>query len=141
MNKLTANFTQQIKEAIEIGQSSTFNKPAKKFDSVLICGLGGSGIGGSIINLLVKSEINIPVLTTNDYSIPNFVNEKTLVIVSSYSGNTEETLAAVLEGQKRGTEVVAITSGGRLLEFSKTNNSDPSTSIVRKSIVKSLNLE
>jgi glucose/mannose-6-phosphate isomerase len=122
MNKLTANFTQQIKEAIEIGQSSTFKKPTKKFDSVLICGLGGSGIGGTIINLLIKSEINIPVLTTNDYSIPSFVNEKTLVIASSYSGNTEETLAAVLEGQKRGAEVVAITSGGKLLELSKTNN-------------------
>lgn len=121
MKTLVANFTNQIKEAKQIGENANFNATNKNINSVLICGLGGSGIGGSIINLLLKSEINIPVTTTNDYSIPNFVDENTLVIASSYSGNTEETLAAVKEGTKRGAEIVAITSGGQLLSLAKEN--------------------
>ena len=121
MKQITANFTNQIKEAISIGESADFNSTKKTINSVLICGLGGSGIGGKIISLLIESEVKIPVSTTNNYSIPNFVNENTLVIASSYSGNTEETLAAVKESQKRGAEIVAITSGGELLNLANQN--------------------
>ena len=122
MKTLVSNFTNQIKEATQIGEKANFNPTNKNISSVLICGLGGSGIGGTIINLLLKAEINIPVSTTNDYSIPNFVNENTLVIASSYSGNTEETLAAVKESENRGAEIVAITSGGELLNLALANN-------------------
>jgi glucose/mannose-6-phosphate isomerase len=122
MKTLVANFTNQIKEAKQIGENAKFISTDKRINSVLICGLGGSGIGGSIINLLLKAEISIPVTTTNDYAIPNFVDENTLVIASSYSGNTEETLAAVKEAKKRGSELVAITSGGDLLNLAKENS-------------------
>ena len=122
MKALVSNFPNQIKEAKLIGDSTDFTISNKTFNSVLICGLGGSGIGGSIINLLLKAEIKIPLVTTNDYAIPEFVNEHTLVIASSYSGNTEETLAAVKEGHKRGAEVVAITSGGELKHLAEINN-------------------
>jgi len=122
MKSLVANFTNQLKEAKQIGESVKFNPSEKQFSNVLICGLGGSGIGGKIISLLVSSEVKIPVVTTNDYSIPNFVNENTLVIANSYSGNTEETLTAVKESAKRGADVVAITSGGELLNLAKQNN-------------------
>lgn len=122
MNKITANFTNQLRDAINIGENTSFTIPSKTINSVLICGLGGSGIGGKIIDLLLKADIKIPVVVTNDYSIPNFVDENTLVIASSYSGNTEETLAAVIEGNKRNSEVVAITSGGKLLDLVKDNN-------------------
>jgi glucose/mannose-6-phosphate isomerase len=122
MKTLVSNFSNQIKEAKLIGENTEFIMSGKTINSVLICGLGGSGIGGSIVNLLLKSEIKIPVVTTNDYSIPAFVNEHTLVIASSYSGNTEETLAAVNESHKRGAEVVAITSGGELKKLAENNN-------------------
>lgn len=122
MKEITGNFTNQIKEAIIIGEKAHFKTTDKDINSILICGLGGSGIGGKIISLLIRDEIKIPVVTTNDYSIPNFVDENTLVIASSYSGNTEETLTAVKESHKRGAEVVSITSGGELLQLSKENN-------------------
>ncbi len=122
MKSLVANFTNQLKEAKQIGESAKFNPSEKQFSNVLICGLGGSGIGGKIISLLVGDEVNIPVVTTNDYSIPNFVDNNTLVIANSYSGNTEETLTAVKESAKRGADVVAITSGGELLDLAKQNN-------------------
>jgi glucose/mannose-6-phosphate isomerase len=122
MNKITANFTNQLRDAIQIGKNTSFKITNKTISSVLICGLGGSGIGGKIIDLLLKLDIKIPVIVTNDYSIPSFVNETTLVIASSYSGNTEETLAAVIESSKRNSELVAITSGGKLLDLVKANN-------------------
>jgi len=122
MKSLIANFTNQLKEAKQIGESTSFTPSNKPFSNVLICGLGGSGIGGKIISLLVSKEVKIPVVTTNDYSIPNFVNENTLVIANSYSGNTEETLTAVKESSKRGADIVAITSGGELLELAEQNN-------------------
>ncbi|HIP37168.1 MAG TPA: bifunctional phosphoglucose/phosphomannose isomerase [Crocinitomix sp.] len=121
MKTLVANFANQLMDAKQIGESISFIPTNKNFSNVLICGLGGSGIGGKIISLLVREEAKIPIVTTNDYSIPNFVNKNTLVIANSYSGNTEETLTAVKESDKRGAEIVAITSGGALLEMAKLN--------------------
>jgi glucose/mannose-6-phosphate isomerase len=121
MKKLVANFTKQLAEAKQIGENTHFKTTDTSITSILICGLGGSGIGGKIISLLISDEVNIPVVTTNDYSIPNFVNQNTLVIASSYSGQTEETLTAVKESHKRGAEIVVITSGGELLELATKN--------------------
>jgi glucose/mannose-6-phosphate isomerase len=121
MKKLVANFTNQLAEAKQIGENTHFKTTDTSITSILICGLGGSGIGGKIISLLISDEVNIPVVTTNDYSIPNFVNQNTLVIASSYSGQTEETLTAVKESHKRGAEIVVITSGGELLELATKN--------------------
>ena len=80
---------------MEIGESSKFNNTDRSFSNILICGLGGSGIGGTILNDIVSGETHIPILSSKDYSIPNFVNENTLVVASSYSGNTEETIYAL----------------------------------------------
>ncbi len=122
MKELIEGIETQIRESIEIGSAVKFNIPQKRIDSVIVCGLGGSGIGGKIIGLLFNEELKVPFLLSNDYSIPAFVNENTLLIASSYSGNTEETLFAVKEGKKRGAEVVVITSGGEILDLAKENN-------------------
>ncbi len=119
MKDLIANLSTQIREAIKIGESTEFKAVDKSFTSVLVCGLGGSGIGGKIVSQLVKDELKIPFLSVNDYNIPAWVNENTLVIASSYSGNTEETLSAIEACTKRGAEVAVITSGGTLLENAK----------------------
>ena len=84
--------------------------------------MGGSGIGGSIIADVFAPQINIPILISKDYSIPNFVNKNTLVIASSYSGNTEETIYAVKKALKMNAEVAIITSGGILKEIAEKNN-------------------
>jgi glucose/mannose-6-phosphate isomerase len=122
MKELIEGIETQIRESIEIGSAVKFNIPQKRIDSVIVCGLGGSGIGGKIVGLLFNEELKVPFLLSNDYSIPAFVNENTLLIASSYSGNTEETLYAVKEGKKRGAEVVVITSGGEILDLAKENN-------------------
>jgi glucose/mannose-6-phosphate isomerase len=110
MKDIIANFSDQIKDAIKIGTESNFNACDKKLNQILVCGLGGSGIGGKIIGIILEKELKIPFLTVNDYDVPEWVNENTLVIASSYSGNTEETLAATEESHKRGAEI----AGGTL---------------------------
>ena len=95
MSDYIHDFTNHLRDAIEIGNNAHLLKTKKDFNNILICGLGGSGIGGTIVNDVILSKISIPIIATKDYSVPNFVNEKTLVIASSYSGNTEETIFAL----------------------------------------------
>jgi glucose/mannose-6-phosphate isomerase len=114
MRDLIANLSNQIREAEKIGVSASFKPANRPINAVLVCGLGGSGIGGKIIALLLKNDLNVPFLCVNDYEMPAWVNENTLVIASSYSGNTEETLAVVDQCEAKGAEIAVITSGGKL---------------------------
>ena len=119
MNDYISDFTKHLTEALEIGQTTLLSEPHADIHNVLICGLGGSGIGGTIVNDLVSENINVPISATKDYSIPNFVDENTLVIASSYSGNTEETLYAVEACKKRRAQIACVTSGGALEKLAK----------------------
>jgi glucose/mannose-6-phosphate isomerase len=124
MKELIASFTAQLRQAVDIGEKATFTKPANEIKNVLITGLGGSGIGGSIIAQMVDQEMNVPVLVNKDYFLPTFVGKDTLLIVCSYSGNTEETVAAMEKGLELGSKVVCVTSGGKILETAKSKNLD-----------------
>ncbi len=107
-------FIKQLDVAYEIGKVANFSSVPKNISSVLICGIGGSGIGGTITSKAIADYCKVPVITCNDYHIPAFVNENTLIIASSYSGNTEETLSVVKAGIAKGAHLCAITSGGEL---------------------------
>jgi len=114
MEKLISAFPENITEAMEIARKSTFKPLSKNISNVVICGMGGSGIGGKLVQKWVEDELLVPVLGVQDYNLPAFVSESTLLIGSSYSGNTEETLAALKEGIKKGATVIGICSGGEL---------------------------
>jgi glucose/mannose-6-phosphate isomerase len=116
MKSLVEKFPFQLEDAIKIGEASIFKKSTTKIDNIVITGLGGSGIGGQIISQLVKDIINIPIEINSDYNIPNYVRKNTLVIASSFSGNTEETLSSLEKAEEKGAEIACITSGGKLLE-------------------------
>ena len=116
------DFTTHLNDALDIGNNSSLTVCEKTFTNVLICGLGGSGIGGSIASDICYSKCNIPIISTKDYSIPSFVNSSSLVIGSSYSGNTEETLTALKECEKRKAEIAIITSGGKLKDLAEKKN-------------------
>lgn len=92
------------------------------FSKVVILGMGGSAIGGDLAASLAVSEAKAPVIVCRDYNLPAFVDASTLVIASSYSGMTEETLSAF--GQALGTKAkkLVITTGSRLRELAETNN-------------------
>ena len=122
MNDYINDFTNHLKDAINIANNTTLTPSTKEIRNVLICGLGGSGIGGTIVNDIVSPKAKIPITATKDYSIPNFVNEHTLVIANSYSGNTEETLYALQKCQAKEAEIAVITSGGSLKTIAEEQN-------------------
>jgi glucose/mannose-6-phosphate isomerase len=107
-------FPQECHRAWE--QVLTFEVPReyRRISNVIILGMGGSAIGGDIVRRLALSESRLPVFVHRDYSLPAFADETSLIIASSYSGNTEETLSAFSEALRTPSRKLVITSGGRL---------------------------
>ena len=96
---LLENFPQQISEGIWIGKKIKLKK--RKFENIVVQGMGGSGITGKILENLFKDELKIPIQTVNDYEIPEYVSNKTLFIAVSYSGGTEETLSGARKARNK----------------------------------------
>ena len=119
MKDLIAGFSNQLRHALEIGEAAELQKSHKNIQNVLITGLGGSGIGGTIVSELTAKECLVPITTNKGYDVPNFINENTLVICSSFSGNTEETLEAFEKAKAKNAEIACVSSGGKLLELAK----------------------
>jgi len=88
-----------------------------KISNVVILGMGGSAIGGDIVRRLAMTESKSPVWVHRDYGLPEFVDANTVVIASSYSGNTEETLSAFTKSLETGARKLAVTSGGKLKDL------------------------
>ncbi len=122
MQRFVSAFTKQLEEAISIGNNASLKQSNSKIDNIIISGLGGSGIGGKIVSELVEKELKVPVVINNTYSLPSFANENTLVIVSSYSGNTEETLFSMDQAIEKKCEIACITSGGKVQELADKHN-------------------
>jgi glucose/mannose-6-phosphate isomerase len=95
---------------------------AADFSQVLVVGMGGSAIGGDLLRTLALDAAAVPVFVSRSYTVPAWVGAETLVVVSSYSGNTEETLSAMEAAQARGATVVCIASGGEVIERARAQN-------------------
>ncbi|MFA6803370.1 MAG: bifunctional phosphoglucose/phosphomannose isomerase [Candidatus Methanomethylophilaceae archaeon] len=91
------------------------------FDKIVICGMGGSAIGGDILADCAFSISDFPIKVLRFPELPSWINDRTLVIVSSYSGNTRETISMYEQAVKRGCTTIVITSGGKLKEMAMTN--------------------
>lgn len=124
MNTLIAAFPDNITEALEIASKVKLSTPKHEIRNVLICGMGGSGIGGRLVAKWVEDELSIPVTFAQDYGIPGYVSKHTLVIGSSYSGNTEETLSSVHLALERGAQLIGICSGGEMKRICEENGCD-----------------
>ena len=113
MKDLIHAFPDNIKEAIAIANASELKQPTNEIKNIVMCGLGGSGIGAKMVANWLQDEMKVPVSLVNDYTLPAYVDENTLVIGSSYSGNTEETTIAIEEARTRGCHIIGICSGGK----------------------------
>ena len=109
--------SQQVRDAWAISQRASIPPAYADVRSIVVAGMGGSAIGGDLAAALVAGELRIPMSVHRDYGLPAYVGRDSLVITSSYSGNTEETLSSFEEARKRGAKVIAITTGGRLAEL------------------------
>jgi glucose/mannose-6-phosphate isomerase len=124
MKNLVAAFSKQLKEAIEIGKKAKLTPAEDTLSHVLICGLGGSGIGGSIVSEMLALEARAPIQVSKGYFIPSYVNKNTLVIISSYSGNTEETLQCLEQAIQKNAKIVCISSGGKITDIAAEKKLD-----------------
>jgi len=102
----------------------SLNLPAgyKNVSNIIVCAMGGSGLGGHVVASLFKDTLKIPMEVVNGYNLPSYANEKSLVIVISYSGSTEETISCLNDAVSRKAKTVGLTTGGKLADILKENN-------------------
>lgn len=127
LKEVLSNFDRQIEHAIEIGEGIIPKKQLKNVEKVVLLGMGGSAIGGDLARsfALAYNALGKKMIFVNrGYDLPNWVDENTLVIASSYSGNTEETLNAVNQAKEVTSNIACITSGGELTKIAHENNWD-----------------
>ena len=119
MKDLIAGFSNHLKDALGIIQNTPLKSSTTPIQNVVISGLGGSGIGGTVVAELVAPIANVPIVVNKDYTTPAFINENTLFIACSYSGNTEETIMATKQAIDKGAQIACISSGGQLYDIAK----------------------
>ena len=110
---LIADLPDQFRQGIEQGRRMRLSIP-RNTDQIVFVGLGGSAISGDLVQALLSTCSKIPIKVYRTYDLPPSVTKKSLVIASSYSGDTEETLSAFAVARKRGAKAVVVTSGGKL---------------------------
>lgn len=91
----------------------------KDFSNIIVCGMGGSALGVHVIQKLYQDKLKVPLVIVRDYHLPEFASSNSLVILSSYSGNTEETVGCAQETIKKGLKSFVISSGGQLIEIAQ----------------------
>ena len=118
------DFPENIIDAIELSENITLKNEYLDVSNIIVAGMGGSAIGGDVVYSLIKNEIKIPFIVNRGYDLPNWANHSTLIICSSYSGNTEETISILEEAKSLGAKVIGITTGGVLESLCKDYNFD-----------------
>ena len=122
MRDLLVSFPRQCTDALFIAEHSTVKEVyRRKYANIVFTGLGGSAIGADIVKDYIGGEVGVPIIVNRDYTVPEFVNNSSLVFAVSYSGNTEETLSAYADARKKRAKIIVITSGGRLKELASKN--------------------
>jgi glucose/mannose-6-phosphate isomerase len=117
-------FPEQLRAAAELGRSTPITVPGGGVTSVVVVGMGGSAIGGELAAGLLSDTMSVPLSVVRDYRLPAHVGNDTLVYVSSYSGNTEETLSCYAEARKRGARIICSTTGGEVGRIASKSGHD-----------------
>jgi glucose/mannose-6-phosphate isomerase len=104
-------------EAAKLARAFSFSYPEPQ--TIIAAGMGGSAIGGELLKDWARNKVMVPIEVCREYSLPEYANKNTLVLVVSYSGETEESLSVFLDALRRGCMIACISSGGRLGEFAE----------------------
>jgi len=119
MLKHLHDFPEQCQRAWQNALKFDLPQDYAKVDKAIILGMGGSAIGGELVHSLALFESKLPVWVHRGYDLPPFLDENTLLIASSYSGNTEETLSSFTESLKIPCRKLVLTRGGKLKELAE----------------------
>ena len=117
MKDAIKSFPNQIRESFEIMQNWSLINKYDEIQMILVLGMGGSAIGGDLVKVIVQNNCSIPIIINRSYSIPEWVDDKTLILASSYSGNTEETLSAFKQCHKKKSPIIIISTGGIISKY------------------------
>ena len=114
------DFPRLSEQAWQMALLYNLPKDYSQVNKVIILGMGGSAIGGDLVRSLVENETPTQIIVCRDYDLPKYVDEKTLIIASSYSGMTEETLSAFEQAFDTKAKKLAVTAGGKLKSLCDT---------------------
>ena len=116
MKGAIANFPSQIKESFDIIRSWSPVNTYMGIQNIMVLGMGGSAIGGDVARVMAQNHCTVPIIVNRSYTIPQWVDTQTLILASSYSGDTEETLSAFLQCRERNCPIVVLSTGGELTD-------------------------
>lgn len=111
----------QVEDAFVEASKIQVPESYKDIKNIVMCGMGGSGLGARVIESLYGNSIKYPLLRVNDYNIPSYVDENSLVICSSYSGETEETISNARQAIEKDAKWMAIGTGNSLIKLAQEN--------------------
>lgn len=114
MINFPVNSAKHYREAADLARNVRLSYPEP--DNIIISGMGGSAIGGDLLKDWARNQIDVPIEVNREYELPSYASKGTLVLLTSYSGDTEETLSTFLDALKRKCMVFCVSSGGALLE-------------------------
>lgn len=112
MSASLESLASQAREAAVLAKK--VKAPAARIENIVVLGMGGSALGAHIVRSVFGRALKTPFSIINNYHCPNFVSRRTLVVASSYSGDTEEVLSALAEAKKKKARLAVLASGGRL---------------------------
>jgi len=118
------SFPNQVRTTWQNIHQHDFNTRCGLVQNVIISGMGGSALGGRVIQSFTQVSTRVPIEIVTNFRLPSYVNEKSLVVISSYSGNTQETISTLLDAQKKKAQIFVITSGGKILSYAKSHQID-----------------
>lgn len=113
------NLPEQIRAAWRDTRELDIPRLTSKVKNIVLAGMGGSGLGAHLLETAFADRLKVPFVTVRDYTLPGWVDAKSLVILSSFSGNTEEVLAVATQAKKRQAQVLVICAGGALAALAK----------------------
>ncbi len=114
MHDLIANFPNNIKQAVADFDKSVIHEKRTTFSNIVVCGLGGSGFTGDLIKDICSKDFKTPFIVVKGYRLPAFIDNSTLLIIASYSGNTEEALSCFSQAIEKNNKPICISAGGAL---------------------------
>ena len=110
---IAANQWEQAKYTVDVQNGPRGAKPLTK---IIVAGMGGSALAAGVAQAWLAKRLTIPIEVVRTYDLPNYIDDQTLVIASSYSGNTEETVSCLQQARDKSAQIAVIASGGKLLE-------------------------